>query len=93
VVDSAKRGATLGITAVHKEPVAVDLISLMSNEITILGSMGYPDEIFDVTRDIATGWRTYAQIVSHTIPFDEVQEALHTASTPGAADKVVVTFD
>lgn len=93
VVASAKRGATLGITAVHKEPVAVDLISLMSNEITILGSMGYPDEIFEVTQDIAAGWRTYAQIVSHTIPFDEVQEALHTASTPGAADKVVVTFD
>ena len=93
VVANAKRGATLGITAVHKEPVAVDLMSLMSNEITILGSMGYPDEIFEVTEDIAAGWRTYAQIVSHTIPFDDVQDALHTASTPGAADKVVVIFD
>ena len=68
-------------------------MSLMSNEITILGSMGYPDEIFEVTEDIAAGWRTYAQIVSHTIPFDDVQDALRTASTPGAADKVVVVFD
>jgi threonine dehydrogenase-like Zn-dependent dehydrogenase len=31
--------------------------------------------------------------VSHTIPFDNVDEALKTASTPGAADKVVVTFN
>jgi hypothetical protein len=32
-------------------------------------------------------------IVSHTISFDDVVEALKTASTPGAADKVVVTFN
>ena len=93
VIADAKRGATLGITAVHKEPVAVDLMSVMSNEITILGSMGYPDEIFEVTKDIAANWRTYGQIVSHTIPFDDVADALQTASTPGGADKVVVTFD
>jgi hypothetical protein len=31
-------------------------------------------------------------IVSYTIPFDDVVEALKTAS-PGAADKVVVTFN
>jgi hypothetical protein len=32
-------------------------------------------------------------IVSHTFPFAEVDGALQTASTPGAADKVVVTFN
>ena len=92
VIANAKRGATLGITAVHKEPVAVDLMSVMSNEITILGSMGYPDEIFEVTKDIAANWEKYALIVSHTIPFADVDVALQLASTPGAADKVVVTF-
>jgi threonine dehydrogenase-like Zn-dependent dehydrogenase len=65
----------------------------MSNEITILGSIGYPDEIFDVTADLVANWQKYARIVSHTIPFDQVNEALATASTPGAADKIVVTFD
>jgi threonine dehydrogenase-like Zn-dependent dehydrogenase len=59
---SAKTGARLGV-AVHKQPVPVDFLNLMSNEITIAGSMGYPDEIFK------------------------------TATTPGAADKVVVTFN
>ena len=88
----AKRGARLGVVAVHKAPVAVDLINVMSNEITIVGSMGYPDEIFEVTKDIVANWEKYAVIVSHTIPFDDVDQALRTASTPGAADKVVVTF-
>jgi threonine dehydrogenase-like Zn-dependent dehydrogenase len=91
-LSAAKRGARLGVVAVHKEPVPVDFMSVMSNEITVVGSMGYPDEIFEVTRDIVADWQKYAVIVSHTIPFDNVEEALRIASTPGAADKVVVTF-
>ncbi len=89
---AAQRGARLGVVAVHKEPIPVDFLNIMSNEITIVGSMGYPDEIFEVTEDLVANWEKYAVIVSHTIPFDEVDEALRTASTPGAADKVVVVF-
>jgi 2-desacetyl-2-hydroxyethyl bacteriochlorophyllide A dehydrogenase len=89
---AAKPGARLGVVAVHKQPVEVDFVNIMSNEITIVGSMGYPDEIFEVTKDLVANWERYAVIVSHTIPFDNVDEALRTASTPGAADKVVVTF-
>ena len=90
---AAKRGARLGVVAVHKQPVPVDFVNVMSNEITIVGSMGYPDEIFEVTKDLIANWEKYAVVVSHTIPFDRVDEALRTAATPGAADKVVVTFD
>ena len=90
---AAKTGARLGVVAVHKQPVSVDFLNVMSNEITIVGSMGYPDEIFEVTKDLIANWERYAVIVSHTIPFDNVDEALRKASTPGAADKVVVTFN
>ena len=89
---AAKKGATLGIVGVHKEPVPVEFVNVMSNEINIVGCMGYPDEIFQVTNDLAANWEKYALIVSHTIPFDNLGEALELASTPGAADKVVVTF-
>ncbi|HWT48841.1 MAG TPA: zinc-binding dehydrogenase [Mycobacterium sp.] len=89
---AAKKGATLGIVGVHKEPVPVEFINVMSNEISIVGCMGYPDEIFQVTDDLVANWEKYALIVSHTIPFDNLGEALELAGTPGAADKVVVTF-
>jgi threonine dehydrogenase-like Zn-dependent dehydrogenase len=92
-MELAKRGARLGVVAVHKEPVTVDLMNVMSNELTIIGSMGYPTEIFDVTTDIVENWQKYAVIISHTFSFDDVQDALRCAATPGAADKVVVTFD
>jgi 2-desacetyl-2-hydroxyethyl bacteriochlorophyllide A dehydrogenase len=90
---AAKTGARLGVVAVHKQPVSVDFLNLMSNEITIVGSMGYPDEIFEVTEDLIANWEKYAVIISHTFPFDDVNDALKTATTPGAADKVVVTFN
>jgi threonine dehydrogenase-like Zn-dependent dehydrogenase len=89
---AAQTGATVAIVGVHKEPVPVDLINVMSNEITLVGSMGYPAEIFEVTGDLVANWEKYALIVSHTIGFDSVGEALELARTPGAADKVVVTF-
>jgi L-iditol 2-dehydrogenase len=89
---AAKKGATLGIVGVHKEPVPIELTNVMSNELTIVGSMGYPDEIFEVTRDLVANWQKYALIVSHTVPFADVGRALELAGTPGAADKVVVTF-
>jgi 2-desacetyl-2-hydroxyethyl bacteriochlorophyllide A dehydrogenase len=91
-LSAAKRGAKVAVVAVHKEPVPVDFLNVMSNEITIVGSMGYPNEIFEVTKDIVANWEKYAVIVSHTFPFDDVEEALQIAATPGAADKVVVTF-
>jgi len=89
---AAQKGATLGIVGVHKEPIPVEFVNVMSNEITIVGSMGYPDEIFEVTKDLVANWEKYALIVSHTVPFGDVGEALDLARTPGAADKVVVTF-
>jgi L-iditol 2-dehydrogenase len=89
---AAKKGATLGIVGVHKEPVPIEFTNVMSNELTIVGSMGYPSEIFEVTRDLIANWQKYALIVSHTVPFADVGQALELAGTPGAADKVVVTF-
>jgi 2-desacetyl-2-hydroxyethyl bacteriochlorophyllide A dehydrogenase len=89
---AGKQGATIGIVGVHKEPVSIEFVTVMSSELTIVGSMGYPDEIFEVTKDLVANWEKYALIVSHTIPFTDVDEALRLASTPGAADKVIVTF-
>ncbi len=89
---AAKRGATPAVVGVHKELVPIEVLNVMANEINIVGSMGYPDEFFEVTKDLVANWEKYALIVSHTVPFDKVKDALDMASTPGAADKVVVTF-
>lgn len=89
---AAKKGAALGIVGVHRERIPVEFVNVMSNEISIVGCMGYPDEIFQVTKELVANWEKYALIVSHTIAFENLDQALELAHTPGAADKVVVTF-
>lgn len=89
----AKKGATIGVVAVHKKPVPVDFLSVMSNEITLIGSIGYPTEIFAVTADLVANWQKYALIISHTIDFADLDRALDLFAEPGAADKIVVTMD
>ena len=89
---AAKHNATLGIVAVHKKPVSVDFGAILVSEVNIVTSMGYPTEIFEVTREIAEHWEKFAVIVSDQFDFADVRQALVTAGTPGAADKVVVTF-
>ena len=90
---AAKHGATVGIVAVHKKPVEVDFGAILGQELTIVTAMGYPSEIFEVTADIIANWEKYQLIISDRFSFDDVQLALTTASTPGAADKVMVVFN
>ncbi|MDM8086107.1 zinc-binding dehydrogenase [Cellulomonas cellasea] len=92
VLANAKHGATLSIPAVHKKPVEVDFGALLTSEITIVMAMGYPTEIFEVTEDIIANQDKYAKIISHPVPFEDVLEGIKLASTPGAADKVVITM-
>jgi 2-desacetyl-2-hydroxyethyl bacteriochlorophyllide A dehydrogenase len=92
-LENAKHGATLGVVAVHKKPVELPFGDLLDAEVNIVFSMGYPDEIFQVAKEIAENWEKFAVIVSDVFPFEEARKALETAATPGAADKVVVVFD
>jgi L-iditol 2-dehydrogenase len=35
-------------------------MNLMSNELTIVGAMGYPSEILEATKDLTENWEKYA---------------------------------
>lgn len=92
VAGVAKHGATFGVVAVHKKPVELDFGGILTTELTLVWSMGYPTEIFEVTDDIVQNWEKYALIISDLLPFDRALDALALGATPGATDKVVVTF-
>ncbi|TQN65413.1 Sorbitol dehydrogenase [Colletotrichum shisoi] len=91
VARMAKRGATLGVVGVHKAPTELNFGQLISTELNIVFSMGYPTEIFEVTDDIVENWDKYAEIVSDQVPYDKATEALDLARS-GKANKVVVVF-
>jgi threonine dehydrogenase-like Zn-dependent dehydrogenase len=90
---SAKWGARLVTVAAHKKPEPIDLEAILRSEVTITGSQGYQTEIFEVTADIAEHQERFSRLVSHRVPFSDVERAFDLVLTPGAAEKVVVTFD
>jgi len=55
--------------------------------------VSYPTEIFEVTPELVKHSERFARLISHRVPFSNVEEAYDLATTPGAAEKVIVTFD
>ena len=90
---AAKWGAKLVTVAMHKKPEPIDLGSMLRSEMTIIASQGYPTEIFEVTPQIAEHQQRFTRLISHRVPFSKANQAFQLALTPGAAQKVVVTFD
>ncbi|WP_043454087.1 zinc-dependent alcohol dehydrogenase [Streptomyces fulvoviolaceus] len=92
-VDSAKWKAKLVMVAVQKKGSDIDLGGMLRSELTLIASQGYPTEIFEVTPEIVEHHERFAELISHRVPFAEAGHAFELALTPGAAEKVVVTFD
>lgn len=90
---AAKWGAKLVTVAVHKKPEPIDLGAMLRSEMTIIASQGYPTEIFEVTAEIAEYETRFSRLISHRVPFSDVGRAFRLVLTPGAAEKVIVTFD
>lgn len=91
-IDNAKSGAVLVTAAMHKHPVSVDVGAMLAAELTWTTSMGYPTEIFEVTDELVEHAELFKKLISHVVTFDDVDSALKLATTPGAAEKVIVTF-
>lgn len=92
-VDAAKWGARLVMVALQKKSADLDLGGMLRSELTLISSQGYPTEIFEVTPELAAHQERFARLISHRVPFSDVARAFDLARTPGAAGKVVVTFD
>jgi (R,R)-butanediol dehydrogenase/meso-butanediol dehydrogenase/diacetyl reductase len=91
-IASAKSDARLVIAGVHKKRVTIDTNAMLLSELTLTMSLGYPTEIFETTKDLVANWQRFAPLISHRIPFAEVEHAIRLASTPGAAEKVIVVI-
>jgi hypothetical protein len=61
---AAKHKAVLGIVAVHKKPFSIDFGAILASEVTIVMSMEYLREIFEVTQEIIDNWERFALIIS-----------------------------
>ena len=85
-------GKRLGIVGAQKNPVAVDFTLVMAKELTIAGSLGYPEEFpaaIEMLMDKAVDVSPY---VSHRFAADDFLKAFETAARPDQSAKVLVTY-
>lgn len=89
VIARAKPGATLSVVALHRQPEPVNFILVMSKQLTLAGSMCYPDdfgEMVEMLRQV-----DLSSVVTHRFPLERAEEAVAVARDAAVAGKVMVT--
>lgn len=87
------KGSRIVTLAVQREPVSLDGTKLMSKELTLIGSQGYPTEFPEVMHRIAEGSVDPEVMVTHRLPFADFLNAFEVANDAAQAAKVLLTFD
>jgi (R,R)-butanediol dehydrogenase / meso-butanediol dehydrogenase / diacetyl reductase len=87
------KGSRIVTLAVQRTPVTFDGTKLMSKELSVIGSSGYPTEFPQVMQRLAEGTIEPAGMITHRFPFSDFLQAFETASDAASAVKVLLTFE
>lgn len=88
IVANARPGARVSVVALHREPRPVDFSMVLAKQLTITGSMAYPDDygaVLDVLCDV-----DLSPMITHRFPLAEFAAAIETARDPDRAGKVII---
>lgn len=87
------KGSRIVTLAVHSAPLTLDGTKLMSKELSLIGSSGYPSEFPEVMQQLALGQLDPELLITHRFAFSDFLHAFETASDPSRAAKVLLQFD
>jgi threonine dehydrogenase-like Zn-dependent dehydrogenase len=88
IVAQARPGARIALVALHKQPEALNLVLLMAKELTLRGSMAYPEDYTRMIRML--GEVDLSPALTHRFELANFHEALATAQNAELAGKVLV---
>jgi (R,R)-butanediol dehydrogenase/meso-butanediol dehydrogenase/diacetyl reductase len=92
VIALAKAHARLVIAAAYRDPVSVNFGQMLTKELTITTSVGYPDEFGNAVDLLVRNPSVYDAYISHRFPLSQFHEAMETAVLRSAG-KVVIEFE
>jgi len=87
------KGSRIVTLAMQSAPVSLDGTKLMSKELSLLGSSGYPTEFPEVMQKLALGQIDPELLITHRFPFSDFSRAFETANDPNSAAKVLLCFE
>jgi threonine dehydrogenase-like Zn-dependent dehydrogenase len=91
LVAQARPGARISVVALHRKPEPVDFLSLMAKQLTLVGSMAYPDDYAEMVRMLCEV--DLSPAITHRFPLARYAEALEVARDPQRAGKVLIEPD
>jgi 2-desacetyl-2-hydroxyethyl bacteriochlorophyllide A dehydrogenase len=87
------KGSRIVSLAIQRQPLTLDGTKLMSKEISLIGSSGYPSEFPEVMAKLANGQVDPETMITHRFPFSDFLAAFEVADDPNGAAKVLLRFD
>ncbi len=88
IIANARPGCRISVVALHRQPIPVDFMMVMAKQMTIAGSMAYPDDYGEMVRMLAE--IDLSPVITHHFPLADFERALAVASDPASAGKVIV---
>jgi len=88
IIAKARPRARISVVALHRKPEPVDFLSVMGKEITLTGSMAYPDDYAEMVRMLSEV--DLSPAITHRFPLARFEEALDTARDASMSGKVII---
>ena len=93
-VDLVRRGGRVGLVGLASQPATIEPGAWLAKEVTLTASLGYTNEEFDLTQQLAADGRLQlAPLVSETVGLDDLGDALERLSQPSGQVKILVEPD
>jgi L-idonate 5-dehydrogenase len=86
-----RAGTVAQVGMLPDQPVGVNLAPFVSKEVTFTGCFRFDDEI-DEAIELLAAHPEIAQVITHVVPVDRVQEAFDIARDSQQSGKVVVSL-
>lgn len=90
MVDRAGRGATICVVALHYEPVPINFLSVLMQELTIRGSIEYPAHFGDAIDLLSR--RDLSALITHRFGLHDIDAALEVLSGSKECGKVMIAM-
>lgn len=88
VVARCAPATRVSVVALHRKPVAIDFMTVLMKQMTIVGAMEYPERYETMLELIAR--RDLTPMITHRYALDDFVEAFAVASAPDAGAKVMI---
>ena len=91
VVERCAPETRISVVALHRSPVPIDFMNVLTKQITLRGPIEYPDRYEEMIELLDR--RDLSAMITHRFPLNNFLEAFEIARSPDAGAKIMIEID